>query len=148
MTNDEMKKELSESEIMFLTIIGEARGEPIEGQVAVANVIMNRSKIRKQYIKDVCLADRQFSCWNQNDPNRRILDILADEMMKGEYNYDKYKQIQWVVDGILSNKLKDNTKGRDYYMTNSLFNSDSKPSWSKAPKTTPIKIGSHIFLNV
>lgn len=133
---------------MFLTVVGEARGEPVEGQIAVANVIMNRAKTRGPNIKEVCLAPKQFSCWNPGDPNRKLLDDLAQKMMEGSYAYDKYKQIQWIVDGIITGKLTDNTKGKDHYMTTALYHSVSKPSWARVPKGSPVEIGNHTFLNV
>jgi len=148
MTNDEIKKQFNDSEVMFLTIVGEARSEPIEGQVAVANVILNRSRKRGQSVKDVCLSPKQFSCWNEDDPNRALLIAIAHQMLKGSYEFPDYQQIQWVVDGIFSDKIRDNTRGRDHYMTTYLFNSDKRPSWAKTPKADPIRIGSHTFLSV
>lgn len=66
-------KDLSDLETFALTLYGEARGEPIAGKVAVANVILNRWHTgyrHKMNVKDVCLDKWQFSCWNKNDPNR------------------------------------------------------------------------------
>lgn len=148
MTNEELKRDFSDSEIMFLTIIGEARGEPIEGQVAVANVILNRSKVRKLSIKDVCLQEKQFSCWNTNDPNRLKLTNLASRIQEGSYVIPEYKQVQWVVEGAIENKLKDNVNGRDHYMTTVLFISAKKPSWANKPKGQVLRIGNHVFLSV
>ena len=149
MTNEELKRDLSDSEILLLTIIGEARGEPVEGQIAVANVILNRSKIRNMSIKDVCLQKYQFSCWNESDPNRAFLIELANKVLKNHYNfYEEYKQIQWIVDGVISSKVSDNTKGRDHYLTTKLFESDKSPSWAENPKSSVLKIGSHVFLRV
>lgn len=150
MTNNEIGKELSDTEVFFLTIMGEARGEPIEGQIAVAWVIMNRSIKRKQSIREVCLADRQFSCWNEGDPNRPLLIALAKKIMLGNYDYadSLNKQIQWVVDGVYTGKIKDNTSGSDHYMTTDLFQSEERPRWSKAPLKKPLAVGNHTFLNV
>ena len=148
MTNDELKEKLTDSEILFLTIVGEARSESVEGQIAVANVIVNRSKYRKLSIKDVCLQRLQFSCWNEDDPNRQVLIEEAKKMLIGEYSEESYKQIQWIVDGVVGDKINDNTRGRDHYMTTSLFNSNERPNWAKTPKNDPIKIGNHTFLNV
>ena len=38
----------------------EAQGEPLEGQVAVVQVIMNRAIKRRQSVKEVITADDQF----------------------------------------------------------------------------------------
>lgn len=66
----------------ILTICGEARGEPREGQLGVAEVIRNR--MRRRYQSDgtvvgTVLRPQQFSCWNASDPNRRIVAVLDAE---------------------------------------------------------------------
>ena len=56
-----------------LTIFGEARGEPFEGQVAVANVIRNRTRLKYQSdgtIEGTVLHPLAFSLWNTSDPQR------------------------------------------------------------------------------
>ena len=69
-----------DAEILTLarTLYGEARGEPREGIEAVANVILNRvlSNRYPNTIAKVCLQRLQFSCWNDNDPNRKIISRL------------------------------------------------------------------------
>ena len=65
-------------EYMARTIWGEARGEDEQGKIAVGHVIKNRRDKQTwmgKTIKDVCLKKWQFSCWNENDPNRE--KILA-----------------------------------------------------------------------
>ena len=61
------------------TIWAEARGEPLDGQIAVANVILNRARQGGWWGDDVagvCCKPKQFSCWNDGDPNRAKLDGL------------------------------------------------------------------------
>lgn len=63
------------------TIYGEARGESDEGKLAVAHVIRNRLAKPTRWGKtaaSVCLSAMQFSCWNVNDPNRRLLLELGE----------------------------------------------------------------------
>jgi spore germination cell wall hydrolase CwlJ-like protein len=50
--------------IISYTIYAEARGEPFEGMKAVAAVINTRSRELKLPMPDVCLQEKQFSCWN------------------------------------------------------------------------------------
>jgi len=56
------------------TVYGEARGESHQGKQAVAHVIVNRSRSyppdRGKPLSAVCRRPRQFSCWNEGDPNR------------------------------------------------------------------------------
>lgn len=78
---------LSEKQIMALTIYGEARGESVEGKVAVGSVILERVEHRNwdgKTIHEVCLKPWQFSCFNHGDPNRgKLLNIaeMWDEAM-------------------------------------------------------------------
>ena len=57
------------------TIYGEARGENIETMFAVGWVIRNRLKSGRHgnTYKDVVLQPKQFSCWNKNDPNFKVI---------------------------------------------------------------------------
>ena len=67
------------------TLWQEARGEPIEGQKAVAAVLANRLRSGHwgSTLGEVCLAEsekgtHQFSGWNWSDPNRKLAFALAD----------------------------------------------------------------------
>ena len=139
--------QLSEIEILALTLWGEARGEDIEGQVAVGSVIRNR--IDKNTYHEICLKPNQFSCWNANDPNVAQLNEMAEMLLMGQIitNPD-YQQVLWVATGIINNVIKDNTQGAKNYLTNTLFNSDNRPHWAKFLRTTPKIIGNQTFFNV
>ena len=54
----------TEQQVIALTLLAEARGEGTEGMEAVAMVIKQRMVNRKQTASQVCLAPKQFSCWN------------------------------------------------------------------------------------
>lgn len=140
---------LSDIEILGLTIIGEARGERIEGQVAVGSVIRNRLQSGKnKTYHEVCLADKQFSCWNQNDPNRAVLVELAEMLSTGKFLTDAYyKQCMFVAKGIVGWHIMDNTAGSLHYLTNSIFSSEQKPIWALNAKNRE-QIGNHTFFNV
>ncbi len=70
-----------EIDTLARTIWGEARGEDAEGMAAVASIIMNRVRIAKakgEYwwgnsVIQICQKPYQFSCWNKDDPNYRVL---------------------------------------------------------------------------
>lgn len=137
-------------EIMALTIYGEARGESVEGQIAVANVIFNRWKDNpKKYksVKDVCLEPKQFSCWNENDPNRDKLLALGEDIDKNKELDKVMQQCIYIARGVIGCKLLDNTKGSKYYITKSLWD-NSRPLWAKTPITKPLSIGNNNFFNV
>lgn len=140
---------LSPTEILALTIIGEARGEPIQGQVAVGCVIRNRmmaSPNKYKSLSDVCLEPKQFSCWNETDPNYTFLIGLVEKLVSNNRLNDLYlRQCFWVAQGIASWDIIDNTKSSIYYLTNELFNSPKRPNWSLNAKNVHIINGQTFF---
>lgn len=71
------------------TVIGEARGEPAEGQEAIAWVIRHRAiagRFGGPTLAQVCLRSGrtpsglwvpQFACWNLGDPNREFIGEMG-----------------------------------------------------------------------
>lgn len=144
-----LTKGLLPDEVLALTLYGEARGESVDGQVAVANVIINRLRVqpgRYKSVIDVCLQDRQFSCWNDADPNYPKLIELALQISAGRIPSERaFIQCQYIARGVLNRIFADSTKGSLNYMTTDLFHSEKKPSWANDPKTKPLEIGNHTF---
>lgn len=75
---------------MARTVFGESRGEPYLGQLAVAWVIRNRADRPSWWgrsVRDVCLKPRQFSCWNEHDPNYGLIRAasLSDSRFRTAY---------------------------------------------------------------
>src|SRR5258705_5674072 len=121
-------------EIMALTIYGEARGESIEGQIAVANVIMNRWRAnltKFKTVKEVCLEPFQFSCWNKSDPNYDLLERSGQNILDGKQLDSVLKQCLYISRGVMGFNLNDNTRGAKNYMTTQLLDSDRRPGWAK-----------------
>ena len=122
-------------EIFAKTLFGECRGEPREGQIAVANVILNRFKSKKWFsaktIAGVCQKPFQFSCWNSNDPNAQKLANLLPS---------KYKPFYEI---ILEAKLEDLTNGATHYCTKAVV---KKTVWAQGKKPC-CEIGNHLFFN-
>lgn len=147
-----MIEHLTPLEILTLTLIGEARGEPIESIVAVGSVIRNRLNNNPSKYKDlgeVCLAKAQFSCWNENDPNLPLLKELAHKMVIGQpLSEPYYRQCQFLAKGIFDHSLIDNTKGSLNYLTNKLFFSDKRPKWASILMNDPVLHGSQVFFTV
>lgn len=83
--------------VIALTIWGEAQGEPLTNKIAVASVIYNRAGGRPEQMATVCLAPKQFSCWNNGTPkgpqrNNKIEQRayaecvgIASAMMSGKF---------------------------------------------------------------
>ena len=101
------------------TLYGEARGEPLEGQQAVAHVLWNRVADGRwgPNLHAVCQAHAQFSCWLHSDPNYQKLTALTDD--NPELN---------TLLGVLQHAetQPDFTQGAMWYVADSLTD---KPSW-------------------
>lgn len=67
-------------DIAARTLWMEVRGEPEEGQIAVAHVLLNRVKDGRwgKTLTTVCLWPYQFSSWNTNDSNRKQMSFLSE----------------------------------------------------------------------
>jgi N-acetylmuramoyl-L-alanine amidase len=147
MTRDELKALLAplpDVSILGLTLYGEARGEPIEGIVAVAHVVNNRRTDAKsrwpKTFREACLQKYQFSCWNPKDPNRATLAALARKLLAKQPT-PELDECAWVALGIEARALRDNSHGANHYHAVSLV---PRPSWAQAhiPVT---QIKRHLF---
>lgn len=128
-------------DILARTIFGEARGELVKktggmkSLHAVAWVVKNRLKA-KMYgntITEVCKKPWQFSCWNPNDPNRKLLEKIAID--------NKLLQTCTLAAlEVLNDVVPDLTDGADHYHHYLI----GPPYWTMAMQKT-IKIGAHIF---
>jgi spore germination cell wall hydrolase CwlJ-like protein len=120
------------------TIYGEARGEPITGQVAVGWVILNRAKRGPPRfpatIAGVCKAKHQFTCWSPSDPNARLCAIVSDAD-------PSFVIATFVAAGVLSGQFTDPVQGADHYYAKSMV---YPPAWAKA--MIPVgAVGGHLF---
>lgn len=127
-------------DIMARTLYGEARGEYVQVGVAalmaVANVIVNRFKGRKKYGKtlaEVCLKPRQFSCWNEGDPNRSL--IQEEDLERDPF----FRIARQVSKKVALGLWPDLTRGGDHYHAITC-----RPYWARGDKMR-MRLGSHVF---
>ena len=154
--------------ILAQTIWGEARNGGPTGMLAVGNVINNRaedvenSRLFGSGIRGVALKPKQFSCWNEGDPNRdRLGEILQyDKLIKlgkspdgtdfsewytkfkntGDYlDYKSWLLAKDIAKKIVSGTAPDPTNGAVYYHT-----TDVKPVWRKKLDKVA-QFGNHVF---
>jgi len=152
MTEDAIRAQLSGTQTLALTLWGEARGEPVEGRIAIAAVVWNRAvKTSVQppgeaQVKAVCLAPEQFSCWNPGpDPNHQRVLAVAQTMIAGQPLDPILRECLFIAQGTVGGSLRDNTGGATNYLTTQLYESDRAPSWAQAMKVSVV-IGEHTFL--
>ena len=141
---------LSPQDLFLITLWGEARGEPIEGQVAVAHVIQNRviSGRWGETHHDVLGRWAQFSAlWPQLSGGlnyQEVLDLAGvldrGEVLGGMQTY-LVQQLRWVVTGVMEHQLLDNTYGSTHYFAPHIV----KPSWATSPGVRMAKYGRHEF---
>ncbi len=74
----DITKKYSNHEIVAATICAEAGDEPYAGKVAVGDVIATRAMKSNTSLRSVCLASKQFSCWN----NRETMEQRMQTMRK------------------------------------------------------------------
>lgn len=126
-----------EVDILARTIWAESRGEPFNGQVAVAWVIRNRSRDKRlrwsRVVSEVCTQPKQFSCWNEDDPNRpKLLAVgLEDEA---------FVRAMGVACIVLCGDMPDASKGANHYFNPNVV----IPSWAGRMEQT-VTIGRHVF---
>jgi N-acetylmuramoyl-L-alanine amidase len=138
---------LTDVQTVTLVLYGEARSEPIQGVLAVGNVLKHRVEAKSwfgQGWKGVALKPYQFSCLFPNGGKKnfdRVL-ALAQKLASGEAITDqKYLTCAWTARGILGGFLPDNVKACTHYHVAAM---SPRPEW--AQKAVPVaQHGSHVF---
>lgn len=127
-------------DVLARTLWGEARGEGRQGMVAVANVVLNRVQIARAHngywwgndIIGVCHKPFQFSCWNKDDPNYRLL-LRVDET---DADFTTARSVATLA---VAGQLRDITLGSDHYHSLSV-----SPYWARQ-QSPLVVIGQHVF---
>jgi len=119
-----------------MTVWQEARGEPFGGKVAVAEVILHRAK--RKFCSDgtvasTCLWPKQFSGWNDRDPNR-VKAAALDTMDPGVQDCVK----AWCEAADRGSNL---VPGATHYYNARLVS----PPWAVGAEMVAV-IGNHTFL--
>jgi|TARA_R100000479_G_C6391450_1_gene205314 spore germination cell wall hydrolase CwlJ-like protein len=133
---------LTELACMATAIYFEARGEPMVGQVAVAQVIMSRVN-DERYPDTVCDVVKQgyYYSWDKTIPIRDKCQFSfwcdgKPEKIKDE---DAYFWATEVAQAVMVGTLYDTTQGATHYHAYYV-----QPSWSKK-FTRTVRINDHIF---
>jgi spore germination cell wall hydrolase CwlJ-like protein len=122
---------------MIRTIVFEAAGEPDEGKIAVAYVILNRIKSGGwgDSIKDVVTSPWQFEPWM----TRR------EEMEKLSPDAPSYKNAAQIADAVVAGQVPDPTGGATHFLNPTIVRErrgGSLPSWAQGEGQP---IGNHTF---
>lgn len=97
---------LTDTQVVALTLYGEASGEEYDTQMLIGNIITNRWELKKrnrafrpaQTISDICLWPAQFTCWSDNNWDRiaRAVDLNLSP-----YEGRVLKQCNLIAEGVV-----------------------------------------------
>ncbi len=149
----ELEDRMNQEDVNYLcaTLVGEARGECIEGQIAVANVIRNRVLAAGKSYKEICLAPKQFSCWNEGDPNFVLIRNMLAKLETGEdISEPVVRQCLAIARDVVAGDFIDNVNGAQNYVTLSRYQlakarSAGLDAWMLRLKIS-VTVGNHCFL--
>ncbi len=135
-TLDNMKMPRMNRELKCLSeaLYFEARGEQLEGQIAVADVIINR-KNSKNFPNTICRVVSEGS----HKRNACQFSYNCDGKLELIYDKLSYSRITKLSSIILNGAFADITGGATFFHA-----TEVSPSWAKKFKETK-KIGRHIF---
>ena len=133
---------ITELACMATAIYFEARGEPMVGQVAVAQVIMARVN-DKRYPNTICEVVKQgyYYSWNPEIPipDKCQFSFWCDGKPENIKDEDAYLRATEVAQAVMVGTLYDTTQGATHYHAYYV-----QPSWSKK-FTQTVRINDHIF---
>ena len=122
----------SDAFIAAATICAEAGGEPFAGQVMVGETIANRAINSGKSIRDVCLAPKQFSCWN----NRGTMELRMQTML----THPAWEDCLRIAESICQPAYTPVSPATHYYAPKRC----KKPSWAKRMRLVAV-FGNHRF---
>jgi len=134
-----------ETKCLAVAIYGEARGEAVRGQVAVAYSAVNRAVKRR--ICDVVLAPKQYSAFNNNQALQAAAQSLTLEpLQKNKVDNESWKTALQVAENVLSKKVEDPTNGATHYLSDRVMHLKHYhyPKWSRE-YTMVVEIDNHKF---
>ena len=136
----------AQEKCLAVTIYGEARSEPEQGQIAVAYTILNRAA-KHRTLCDVALAPKQYSVFNNNPKLRAIavsLHLIPEQ--KNIIDQKSWAQAVEVARMVSRNYVEDPTDGATHYLASKIMKSKHYhyPKWSKEYKMVK-EIENHKF---
>jgi N-acetylmuramoyl-L-alanine amidase len=124
-------------ECLAMNIYHEARGEPIAGQYAVAEVTLNRTRSRR-FPSSVCRVVYQKH-WNPQRKETIHAFSWTGMSVTTNFNSAAWRQAREIARTVLTHGRQPTMQGALYY-----HNTNVKPAWARHHKRLAI-IGRHIF---
>lgn len=127
---------------LALNVYHEARDQPFIGQVAVAQVVMNRVQ-DPRYPNTPCEVVKQGPTysWTEDFPvrNKCQFSWYCDGKSDKAKDVDAWSQAMVIAHGVYNGNLDDFVEGATHYHAVYV-----KPEWAKT-KTPVVRISDHIF---
>jgi cell wall hydrolase len=146
-TDAEIKTALTPRDAVALTLWGEARNEPVDGIIGVANVIRHRQMKTGRSWKSVVHQRLQFSCWwpQGGAENYERVIGLARRIVTGQsITQVSWQECDWIAEGLMLGRFRDNVQGARHYLTTALLEADP-PTWVRSGRPVA-EIGRHTFI--
>lgn len=133
-----IKLHAGDVDVLARTLFGENRSGGVSGMQSVAWVILNRAQRGRPRFADtisgVCRQAKQFSCWNDGDPNAKLCAAVSE-------SDPSYALALYAATSVLAGQVPDMTGGATHYHAASM---KAFPSWAhKLTRTVQFK--GHIF---
>lgn len=123
------------------TLWQEARGEPVDGQRAVAHSFINRRRTGRwgDSLASVCLARSQYSAWGPVTPSNK--QMLANFRASCALVDDDPALVHLAALITAAETEPDPTGGATHYFATSI----PEPPWARAPAIPCGQFGHHLF---
>jgi spore germination cell wall hydrolase CwlJ-like protein len=126
------KVDPTEHKCLATMVYGEARGEAIQGMVAVAYTAVNRAA--KKTVCDVVLAPKQYSIFNNNPALQAAATSLhVEPNQKNVIDRESWERSLKVAQDVLERRVPDPTNGATHYLAPKVMKIKNYryPKWSK-----------------
>ena len=124
---------------LALNIYHESRSEPVNGQIAVAMVTMNRAEWKNEKVCDTVVKHKQFSWTNSMVTFKNATKTYSLKPHGVPKDLKAWGKSLHLARQVLKRKIPDITNGATHYHAKYV-----KPYWHKEKKRTVV-IAQHIF---
>ena len=127
---------MTPSVCLAIAIYFEARGEPLEGQVAVAQVILNRVVSKKREFA------KKFDVCSVIKKDRAFTFVPEDKELRVPRQSPSWTQSQQVAQAVMDGYTEDHISSDTYFYAN--VSKTDRLAWTKGLEEYT-KIGNHTF---
>lgn len=129
------KERAKDVQCLATMVYGEARGEPVQGLVAVAYTAKNRGRLLKRGVCDIVLQPYQYSVFNGNKHLRSVALSVGSVPKSTKTNLDEanaWHLAKKIAEQVLISELTDTSNGATHYISPSCLRAQGyrHPKWA------------------